>query len=863
MKNILTLFLIFIFYKAIISGSSEEIILPTSIYKNSRYINCYKIPNSIMNFTSNGNERYSNKLINAFDGNYDTYWRSSGVQGEKYINYDTQIVYESLINNIIITFSHTVEINRMLYKAPYVNGKDGIGYPIKLSIYYKLKDINGIISENENDFLLFEEIISEQTGNLVLFTFEESITCDQIKIEWNELDTENDGYAYASEIMLFYPENKFLDKLIFDVFLPNDYTNLRISSQYNNLEIIDDLTEEFKEIYDHSDYVKDLVKRIKSIIKGELKYEPKREFSTNQNSKNNIIYQRGDTVGYSKNTLKMKWGGTDRQCTGIYGFPNEIIKIYVDCEENDIDRLPSIRFSQFLGSNSVGWLGNPIKLKKGINNLEVQKFDMRNFNIPTNPGGPIYIENKYTSLEQSEKIKIYIEGGILFPLFRKNENETEFKEFLSNYISEYENHIDTYLNITELYSDHIMITVSATVAYDIYVNKSKSPQANLLKWDERIEKFFTFDGIQLDESQPYYDIKNKYINIHLRYSQQKSNTVLAYATTEHIGIYLKYHLLDLVDSTEGIDNTIAHEIGHIIDVSPRIISEQTNNVITQLSEFLDKMYGASGDFKIASQPLIRDDVEIYLRGCRSKNTSECNGLFRNYDNYKLGYSYWWFIELMHFGYWGEMDNLYRFNISLISGMTKTEGMVYLTNYVVNSDMGYYFERIGFSFEKEKLFSIENSSEIYKLKMEELIKERNIDTSIKKKIWYYDLNQYYYMINIGKGCYEDKNKYNIKILNVTSFMNNKDKYHNISLPKIDCEGHLGFEIYENDKIIDFCYNNYYIDKNKYEEGYIPQYKIVAYDRLLQYTNPSEIEMPQNINQENLLNSKKWAFLKFLE
>ena len=132
-----------------------------------------------------------------------------------------------------------------------------------------------------------------------------------------------------------------------------------------------------------------------------------------------------------------------------------------------------------------------------------------------------------------------------------------------------------------------MITVEATLSYDIYINQNKSPQANLLKWDKRIEQFFIFDGIQLEENQPYYEIKNKYINIHLRYSQQYSNNVLAYATVEHVGIYMRYHLKELIDSTNGIDRTIAHEIGHIIDVNPRIVSEQSNNVITGFSQYLD------------------------------------------------------------------------------------------------------------------------------------------------------------------------------------------------------------------------------------------------------------------------------------
>ena len=862
-KLIVTLFII-ILIKITIAGYSEEIILSSSKYKNFRYINCYKIPYSLMSIYSNGGENYNNKLINAFDGDFDTYWQSRGIQGSKYINYETQKEYESLINNIIITFSKTVKINRILYKSPYINSNSKNGYPIKFSIYYKLKDINGQLTDDEEDFLMFDEIISEPTENLVLFTLEEYIECDQIKIEWNELYTENDGYAYASEIILLYPENKIIDKLIFDVFEKDDYTNLKINSEYNNMEKIEDLFEEIKDIYEYSDYIKDLYKRIKSIINGELKYESKREFTTNQSEKKNLIYQRGNTVLYSKNILKMYWAGTDRQCTGIYGIPDEIINIYVDCEDKDI--LPSIRFSQFLGLYKNGWLNSPIKLKKGINKLIFPKFDMKDFKFPTNPGGPIYIENKFTSEEQSQKIRIYIEGGIIFPLFRKNDNETEFKQFLINYISEYNKHIDTYLNITELYSDHIMITVDATDAYEIYVNQGKSPQENLLKWDERIDNFLIFDGIQMNENQPYYNVMNKYINIHLRYSQQYSNSVLAYAYTEHVALYAKYHLYDIIDSTEGIDRTIAHEIGHIIDISPRIIDEQSNNVITQLSRYLEKPDEIIGDFFIAREALVKDNIDPYMRGCNSENINECNGLFFNFDRYKLGFVFWWIIEMMHIGYWGELDNLYRYNISLISGMTKTEGMVYLTSSIVNLDMGYYFERWGFHFKNEKLFYAQNASEIYKMKMKDLIEERNIDNSIKKKIWYFDQNEYLFVLNNGKGCYDNKDKYNIQIVEVRSFMYSQHKRHNITLPKIDCEGHLGFEIYENEELIDFCNDDYYIDKNIYEDNYIPKYKIIAFDRLLQQSNTSEYKEPKELNNLNnleFIKSRKNNFLYFID
>lgn len=858
MKFINTLLYFFLLIKIIFSGSVEEIILPSSKYNDYRYINSYKIPNNLMSFYSSGGEKYNHNLINAFDGDFNTYWGSVGKQGGKYINPTSSKQYDSLINSIIITFSKSVDINRMLYKAPYANSVNGAGYPIKLSIYCKRRDINGNLAEDDNDFLLVDQIVSEQTGNLVLFTFNKIEGCDQIKIEWNEMKENIYGFAYASEIILLYPENQYLDELLFNVYDLNDYTNLTINSEYKYIYIIDDLIEQIRDIYDSSDFLQRLYKRIESILNGELKYEPKREFTTDQSKKGNVIHQWGNTISYSKNVLKMSWGGTDRQCTGIYGFPNETINIYVDCEEND--PLPSIRFSQFLGLYKNGWLSNPIRLKKGINTLIFPSFNLNNFKFPTNPGGPIYIENIFTSDQQSQNIRIYIEGGVVFPLFRKNDDEDEYKKSLINYISEYNKHKETYLNITELYSDHIMITVEATLAYEIYINQNKSPQANLLKWDERIEKFLIFDGIQLEENQPYYDIKNKYINIHLRYSQLYSNSVLAYATTEHIGLYVSYHLKDIIDSTNGIDRTIAHEIGHILDVKPRIISEQTNNVITGFSEYLDDEWHDSGDFPIASKAMIIDDVDILLRGCRVKNTSECNGLFYNYDSYRLGYVFWWWIEMLHKGYWGELDNLYRYNYSLISGLTQTEGFIYLTNKIVNLDMGYFFERLGFSMGTDKIFKVENAGMNYKSKMEKLIEENNIDTSIKKKIWYFDTKQYDFNPS-EMGCFSDKNKYDIQIVSVVSYPYSKQLRYNITLPYIDCKGLLGFEIYEHDKLIDFTYKSFYLDENKYEENYIPKYHIIAFDRNLDQSLPSEYKIPQNLTKTNALKNNIKSFLKF--
>ena len=59
-----------------------------------------------------------------------------------------------------------------------------------------------------------------------------------------------------------------------------------------------------------------------------------------------------------------------------------------------------------------------------------------------------------------------------------------------------------------------------------------------------------------------------------------------------------------------------------------------------------------------------------------------------------------------------------------------------------------------------------------------------------------------------------------------------------MPNVKCPGHLGFEIYEGDNVIGFTYEYSYTDKTVYKDGYIPKYKIIAYDRLLDVSNESK-------------------------
>ena len=97
----------------------------------------------------------------------------------------------------------------------------------------------------------------------------------------------------------------------------------------------------------------------------------------------------------------------------------------------------------------------------------------------------------------------------------------------------FQNNPDIYLDMTELFGYRSMITVQATLAYNAYQDNNKGPLANLNSWDENIKKLFIYDGVQYDSSEPYYDIKNTYVNLHIRYAQPFG---AAYAAYEHIGI---------------------------------------------------------------------------------------------------------------------------------------------------------------------------------------------------------------------------------------------------------------------------------------------------------------------------------------
>ena len=848
-QNFLFLTLLILILKLSFQTGTVEILSEDSKYFNLEYSSLFKIPTSMMTLFSTGGERSGFELSKAFDNKWNTHWRSEGEQGTEYTNPTTGVTYDSLVNSIIITFSTTVVLDKMIFKTDNCNGCEGIGYPTELKVYSKLKsDSNDVLNPyDDSDFTLIDDIESDATQSIVLFKFEQTIKCDQIKIEWANIKTYYPRFPKMTtvrEIQLFLPETSYFNETILNLFSKDDYTQMTLSEEFNDINKIEELIQNSQDIINMNEEIEVILQRAKLAALGSLQFDEKREFTTNQNADRNIIRQRGNIASHARNTLKMASAGTNRQSMGIYGLPGEKITIFV--KSDDSDPLPSIRFTQYIGHYS-NWLGTEFTLVQGRQSYTFDNFTVSSYSITAKAGGPLYISNPYTSDEQSQNIKVYVEGGTLFPTFRLGESEDEYKAFLAEYITVYNNNPDDYLDITELFGYRIMITVQATLAYNVYKDKSKGPLNNLNSWDEYIKKLFIYDGIEYDPSEPHYDIKNTYVNLHIRYAQPFG---AAYAAYEHIGIFSDGWFNTAIYA-ESFGWGFAHEIGHTMDINERTVSENSNNMISKYDESYLRREGTRGDFALSLQSLTLNDVDVYDRGCTSDT---CKGFFMNKQ---LNFLVWWYIESFFPGYWGKLDNMYRYDYSLSTGMSRTERLIFFSNIITGIDLGYYFNRWGFYLNNEGIFDPENASDTYKSAMEEYITNGLIDNTLKPKFWYLDYKEYLYNVEGGEGCYEDQNAYDVQIKNV--FYINTTRTI-LLLPEINCEGHLGFEIYEHNKLIGFTYDYSFIDTNTYSSDYIHEYKIIAIDRKLLQSKASDVQYRQTDAQVCSFNSVIYNSIK---
>lgn len=781
-------------------------------YLNEDYLSVYKVPTSMMTYESDGGEANGKPLSNAFDGNWSSFWqtgRENAGQG---------MVTPTFANAITVTFSEPVTIQSIIYASS--SERLGHGYPITLNIY----------TANESELSLYGTCESAATNDRVVFTLKQAVTVTQLKFEFRKVNTMHNWTATAKEIQFLQPDNADVNKVL-DLF--DDYAQLSVKEEYRNQ--LEAIRNNVSGLISYESALKPLLDRADAIESGYLRKDTRREFSTDPNAAN-VITQYGNIASYARSTLKMSQFGINRQVTGVGGLTGQTITVYVEADPGD--PLPAVVCTQAY-NYWTGWYIT-YNLTRGKNVITFPNLINSNYSRAVTPGGPIQIVNAYEPSQQSKNVKIYIEGGYLYPVFRKGGDETSFREELTSYRDKM--NAEGLNDVVELVGDHFVHTATASRAYNDFVNRGISPQKNAEGWDNYLTAFLEFDGVSMDPSDEHYNEKNLHLNINFRRVQPWS-WAGAYSYGEHIG-FIQFGE-DAMTSFGTPGWGVAHEIGHSMDCSPREISETTNNMWSK--------------FELAyfSKSVSRNQNDWITKNLTPDETALDFYLFnRNREVYQI----WWNIESYFHGYWGRLDNNYRYyneaaartaaGVTAADGnLTQNERMVYYSSLATGIDMGYYFERCSFSFsgDNSTVFRLDNTTNAYKKLVQKAIDD-GVFKDEKIKLWYLDANQYFFDSN-SEGGYTPSSSVQILSANKTS------AGYVLYLPQPeDATAHLGYEImeYRDGKwyVIGFTYSGSYTDTTAYADGYVPQYKIRAYDRKLNCSAESTVKTFTELRQTDV-------------
>ncbi len=811
---------------------------------NNGYLDRYGVPTSKFTYENNGDAEDGAPLSYAFDRNFNSVWRSR-----------MQTVDTGTINRVTVTFSSPMLIDRIVYQAD--SSWYDRGYFNTLTLSY--------VNENGQS-VSCDAISSAQTNAIVLVTLKDPATVKKITLEWTKVPTNHRTVAAASEIIFLQPHSADVEN-VQNMF--TDYAQLTLDkTKVNSKEDVARLRGKVQKYASYDTELSYLLNRAEQVLDGTVFYEPRREMGTAASS-SNVILQHGDVAGYARSTLKYAWFGTNRQATGVSASPGEDLIVYVTGEESD--PLPSIVFSQHWGSWR-SWKSGEFKLRLGKNVIKIGNYLQDGYTDNTGdalaPGGPVYLVNPYTSQTQSASVKVYFEGGDLFPIFREGDNESAYKKRLADYATDVardrEENADTkaykVVDVTEIVSDRVIVTVEASMADALYNAQSYSPQAATENWDKYVDGILQFDGVvlennaqKLQEVGAKYDERNQWLNVNIRLAQPYG---AAYAYTEHIGIQVSWEAAAITGGP-GFGWGYTHEIGHMLDIGERTVSECSNNMVSKYHETVIELTAQRGDFQKTTDALAPDShISSYW------NTNRGNFIF------------WWLIESYWPGYWARLDNLYRYEDvfqgfsdeekKALGSMNATEKQVYLSSLVVKEDLSYYFERWGYNLgTNDYIFEADgaNTSKAFKAVMKKAKEDGRILTGTQPKLWYLDAAEWWarYPDKTSSELYDGDELPYIKTITKSG-----DGYNLI----MDVEGasdaaHLGFEISEGSsgtwKVVGFTYDKMFLDPADYGNR-TPKYRVVAYDRALHASAVSQEKSPSTGEDEICeLGGKKYGSL----
>lgn len=791
-----------------------------SEYLKNGYLERYGVPTETFTYQNNGGAEAGVPLSNAFDRNFGSVWRSS----LQYRVADKQ----NTTNYVEAKFNSPTLIDRIIYQAD--SSWYDRGYPNKIRISYVLNGADG--------YTVLNELESRPSDKIILITLTQAQTVNKIKIEWTDVNPNHRTCAAASEIIFLQPHSDNVEA-VQNMF--TDYAQLNLRSDITSAEDVERLREKVKDYKTYPTELSALLNRAEQVLAKTVVYDSRREMCTDGSSENTLL-RLGDVAGYARGPLKMPWFGTNRQVTGISASPDDVLTIYVT--GNDNDPLPSLVITQFWGSWS-SWKSGEYKLRLGKNVIHPANYVQAGFTTntgdPIPAGGPIYLTNPYTPQNQSSNVKVYIEGGTLIPVFRKGGDEGQYYNRLKEYASYVEadktasrsaGKVEKAVDVTEIVSRNIILTVRASLADRVYNGEGVSVEKACRGWDDYIIELLESDGVVVDKNNNkyngQYDERAQYLNCNIRLMQPFG---AAYAFTEHVGIQVPWERGALLGSGFGWGYT--HELGHMMDIGERLVSECSNNMLSKYNETAMEKVATRGDFEkttAALSPDVRSESSYW-------NTNRGNFII------------WWLIESFEIGYWPRLENLYRYEkVSTDYGkMNATEKQVYLSSISVGYDLSYYFERWGYNLSgSDVIFKEDSASPAFKALMNEAKSAGRIkNEGYQPKIWYLDAAEYL----IRKEGAEKTQLYTSGDVPELQSVTKGAEGYTLFMRSDKClqPAHLGFEIWEgtgaNKRVIGFTYGQSFTDTTKYNSGYTPVYTVVAYDRALRSSAESA---PQRIN-----------------
>lgn len=792
-------------------------------HANASYLSYNAVSADEMKIRANG----GGVINNAFDKNAGTYWTSE--------SYNT----DEFTNKVTLTMNIPQTISNIVYACSYYT-VDGVrnfsGYPTKLTVTATgaddSKTVYTFLGTPGSDWRFGD------------FAFPESVTCKKLELEFTELTTfsniaNGNPVVSTGEIYLVKSTSATAEEMIArinEIF--TDYAQYEIKEGVT-VETVAAMREEAKLISNYEQSLKPTLDRAEAILTGAMRKDPYREFSTDPNAKN-TIEQYGALADYCRNTLYMSSFGTDRQVIGIGGTTGETITIYVEADEGD--PLPSVAFTQITGAWQ-SWI-RTYTLQRGKNEIVFPNFKTSSYSVPVAAGGPIHIVNPYTPDKQSSNVKLYFEGGYVYPVFHDGDDESTFKIILKDYYERLKDPNDSSITIDafEAVTDNAILSCSATLAYNSYIKNGTSPQYNVDKWRKYTKTTLAYGGVVFDPSKPYYDAKNNYIKVNYRTVQPYAG-FYAFAASEHVGLPSS-DLHGAMVQYWTLGWAFYHEMGHQLDNRRMMIGEVTNNMWS-----IYNLYMVEGN--------IADRINVTAV---SKNlASDFSNKVGNYwYNGNSNCDFWWILEGVCPGYWGRLQQLYCFEYQtteIDKAITNSvERLCYYSSLAIGEDASSYFERFGFYFNlsPSAKFTKAGASQAFKNAMDAAKKAGRIkDTD--KKYWYVNNGQYRAIrahdetLDESWGsCYDAS-----QTVAPLKIMGTNGSYTLLLPTPQKPDAHLCYEIQgyigNEWKVLGVTDGTSFSDTRNYGDA-IPQYRVYAYDRFFNHTGDPQAVSPQTSNTQ---------------